>query len=136
MIVIFFGFESFLKYWKIPWSDKCESFLPSIFDAILGLVATAILDMFLYSNKSKLWYLNTEKTLKIPGIQPKYNALTPIWNILGTSWSVICGQKIHSHIFISDDVIHQRKFLTLCLSETTEVALFIPHLVWSRDVII
>ena len=42
----------------------------------------------------------------------EYCILTPIWNILGTSWSVICGQKIHSHIFISDDVIHRRKFLT------------------------
>ena len=33
--------------------------------------------------------------------------LTPIRNILGMSWSVICGQKIHSHIFGSDDVIHR-----------------------------
>ena len=65
-----------------------------------------------------------------------FELLTPIWNILGTSWSVICGQKIHSHIFISDDVIHRRNFLTSWLSETTRVALFSPHLVWSRDVII
>ena len=51
------------------------------------------------------------------------------------SWSVICGQKIHRHIFGSDDVIHQYNFFTLCLFETTLVALTIGHLVLSRDVI-
>ena len=36
-----------------------------------------------------------------------YDKLTPICGILGLSWSVICGQKIHCHIFGSDDVIHR-----------------------------
>ena len=33
------------------------------------------------------------------------SSLTPIWDILGTLWSVICGQKIHSRFFRTDDVI-------------------------------
>ena len=64
-----------------------------------------------------------------------YKCLTPICDILGMSWSVICGQKIHSHIFGPDDVIHRYKFFTLCWSETSWVALTVRHLVLSRDVI-
>ena len=81
-------------------------------------------------------HLNVLDSPNMYSLGPRFWDLTPIWNILGTSWSVICGKKIHSHIFISDDVIHRWKFLTLWLFETTGVALFIPHLVWSRDVII
>ena len=36
--------------------------------------------------------------------------LTPIWGILGTSGSVISGQKIQSYFFGFDDVIPDRKF--------------------------
>ena len=35
----------------------------------------------------------------------------PIWDILWTLSSVISAQKIHNHIFDSDDVIHRRFIL-------------------------
>ena len=40
-----------------------------------------------------------------------YFDLTPIGDILVMSWSVFCGQKIHIHIFASNDVIHRYFFL-------------------------
>ena len=116
-------------------SKPCES--PFYFSPFIRLkventhLANFIMVEFrLYSEKvQNFWISEIFCDLPLTG-------LTPIWNILGMSWSVICWQKIHSHIFISDDVIRRRKFLTSWLSETTGVALFIPHLVWSRDVII
>ena len=39
------------------------------------------------------------------GVSKSIYTFTPIWGILGTSWSVISGQKIQSYFFSFDDVI-------------------------------
>ena len=49
-------------------------------------------------------------TLKILQEESCLIRLTPIWGILGTSGSVISGQKIQSYLFGFDDVIPDRKF--------------------------
>ena len=51
----------------------------------------------------------------IPGLYGISSSLTPIWNILGTSWSFICGQKIHgsSTIYTSLGLITWRHHLEI-----------------------
>ena len=62
--------------------------------------------------------------------------LTPIWGILGTSGSVISGQKIQSYFFGFDDVIPDRTFFVSWWSWTTSVTLTIRYRMKSCDVIV
>ena len=49
--------------------------------------------------------------LRIKVLHNKDLQWNPIWDILWTLSSVISAQKIHNHIFGSDDVIHRRFIL-------------------------
>jgi len=79
---------------------------------------------WLVSFDCKVWSKNDRDTLK------------PYLGILGTSGSIISGQKIQSYFFGFDDVIPDRTFFVSWWAWTTSVTLTLHYRVKSRDIIV